>query len=582
MQEVEATITEENEQAADDSPPSALAIEDNTDMLQSGAGRSLSAPDEATSSNAPPVLEVLTKVNSSPSNTGQPSLVSAAPAAASSGAPAAVCSVVSSSSASMPSPASTVSSTVSTAPSLHSTTSSGEPAAYMLMVGEDGGIYTTRSCKACNLCADNRLKCIMLSTGKCTQCTSRGIECKHRLVKMRRVRQRVTGDNVAELVRRRKLSQERAQSSEVMGVEPPLGAIPSVHAKATDVEPPPGAIPSGSFTGNYSVGALHNQAPSRLHEATFTPCNLHEAAMHAAYISGLQVGLQQALARNPQVSYGSCFPQYCHPALAALPFQQLLHMAQPLGAGGMPVMRAAFQQQATAPQLGYGYVTPAVPYAAQMPAFSLNTAAAGAASTGAVAVGAVAAGAAAAGAVAAGAAAAGAAAAGAAAAGAAAVGTSHPGLLGVAQGVLRPTLEVGPGDGHQGVTGPVPDMSFLAPLGPLPGMHAGALGDEIRWASPSVRCGVLPASSPSAQLSSLGVTVVGTAPVAVLPIVVSVPIVAAPPPPPPPSPPAPSPPQSPPLLSPTPSRCTTTNASATAAAPPATTPEGDEIMGEID
>ena len=290
--------------------------------------------------------------------------------------------------------------------------------------------------------------------------------------------------------------------------------------------------------------------------------------MQAAYIAGLQDGAQLVRARIPQMSYGSCYPQHCHPALATLPFQQLLHLAQPLGAGGMPALRAAFQQQATTTQLGYGYVTPAVPYAALMPDIStvVSTVAVGTASTGAVA--------------------AGASAAGAAAAGAAEAGTSHPGLLGVAQRELRPpqrpTLEVGPGDGHQGVTGSVPDMSFLAPLGPLPGMHAGALGDEIRWASPSVRCGVLPASSPSAQLSSLGVTVVGTAPVAVLPIVVSVPIVAAPPPPPPPSPPAPSPPQTPPLLSPTPSRCTTTNASATAAAPPATTPEGDEIMGEID
>jgi acyl-CoA synthetase (AMP-forming)/AMP-acid ligase II len=70
------------------------------------------------------------------------------------------------------------------------------------------------------MCADNRLKCIMLSTGKCTQCTSRGIECKHRLVKMRRVRQRITGDSVSELVRRRKLSQERALSAEAMGVKP--------------------------------------------------------------------------------------------------------------------------------------------------------------------------------------------------------------------------------------------------------------------------------------------------------------------------------------------------------------------------
>ena len=106
---MEATITEEYEQAtgpvsahisfrkhtarefaaADDSPPSVLA-KDNTDMVQSGAGLPLSAPDEATFSNAPLVMEVLDNVNSSPLMTGQPSMVGVAPTAASRGAPEAV------------------------------------------------------------------------------------------------------------------------------------------------------------------------------------------------------------------------------------------------------------------------------------------------------------------------------------------------------------------------------------------------------------------------------------------------------------------------------------------------------------
>ena len=167
-----------------------------------------------------------------------------------------------------------------------------------------------------------------------------------------------------------------------------------------------------------------------------------------SHARGLHIGAPGRVATG---SYGSCFPQYCHPALAALPFQQLLHMAQPLGAGGMPVMRAAFQQQATAPQLGYGYVTPAVPYAAPTPAFNVNTAAMGTAAMGA------------------------------AAAGAAEVGTCLPRLLGVTQRELRPTVEVVADEVHQGATGPVHDMSLFAPLGH--GAH-------------------LPPSSPSSAFSS--------------------------------------------------------------------------------
>ena len=32
--------------------------------------------------------------------------------------------------------------------------------------------------KACDLCHENRLKCVMTPTGKCEQCTARGFECK--------------------------------------------------------------------------------------------------------------------------------------------------------------------------------------------------------------------------------------------------------------------------------------------------------------------------------------------------------------------------------------------------------------------
>ena len=111
-------------------------------------------------------------------------------------------------------------------------TSIGEPAAIGKMVaieakvptvGEDGdSSTTTRLCKSCNMCAKNRRMCRMLPTGKCVQCSARGVECKLRLEK-KRGRRRVTADNVAQLVQRPKRSRERAQSAEATGVEQATG-----------------------------------------------------------------------------------------------------------------------------------------------------------------------------------------------------------------------------------------------------------------------------------------------------------------------------------------------------------------------
>jgi hypothetical protein len=52
-------------------------------------------------------------------------------------------------------------------------------------VKADGGRYTPRLGKACDVCHQNRLKCKMLSTGCCDQCTVHGIECKRRMEERR-------------------------------------------------------------------------------------------------------------------------------------------------------------------------------------------------------------------------------------------------------------------------------------------------------------------------------------------------------------------------------------------------------------
>ena len=426
---------EERMQAVDYS----ASVLDNADVSQPGAGLSLGTPDEATSSYAPPALKVLDEVIS-PAITDQPSMVGAVPVAASSGVPTSTRSGV----------------LAVTSRSAPATTSSGAPAATGnavateakdLTEGEDGK-YTRRFAKACNLCSDNRLKCTMLPTGQCKQCTARGIECKLRLEK-KRGRPRITADNIEQLMQR---SKGRAKSAKPTGVEP--------------------------------TGVRDNA--------------INECVIHAAYLAGLQVG-----SRSSQMYYGPYYPPYWHPAVPPLSYGEVRpmaismsgdallagwdaapsaqgtyylnrttgettwtkptgaaplpaasslstppamayvrHMAQSHGARGLPAMYAAFQQQAFATQLGYGYVTPAIPYAAPMPAFNLNTAAMGTAAMGASAVG------------------------------AAAVGVT----LGVTQGEFRPTVEVVADEVHQGRAMSLDmslDMPLFAPLGQgahLPGI----------------------------------------------------------------------------------------------------------------
>ena len=205
--------------------------------------------------------------------------------------------------------------------------------------GEDSA-YTTCLRKACNLCAKNRLKCTMLPTGICKHCTARGVVCQQQLEK-KRGRPLITADNITQLIKRRKRAPERTHSAKATGVVP-------TGTEATGIRdwPAPGSIPY-----------------------------INEYAIQAGYLAGIQAG-----ARTPQMIYGSIYPPYCYHAVPALPYEEVQRMTQSFGAGGY-AMYAAFLQQATAHQFGYGHATPAVPYAAP------NIAAMGAAAMGVAAAG---------------------------------------------------------------------------------------------------------------------------------------------------------------------------------------------------
>jgi hypothetical protein len=213
--------------------------------------------------------------------------------------------------------------------------------------GEDSAYRnTTRLRKACNLCAKNRLKCTMLPTGICKHCTARGVVCQQQHEK-KRGRPLNTADNITQLIKRRKRAPERTHSAKATGVVP-------TGTEATGIRdwPAPGSIPY-----------------------------MNEYAIQAGYLAGIQAG-----ARAPQMRYDSNYPPYCYPAVPALPYEEVQRMTQSFGAGGY-AMYAAFLQQATAHQFGYGHATPAVPYAAPNAAFILNKAAMGAAAKGIAAAG---------------------------------------------------------------------------------------------------------------------------------------------------------------------------------------------------
>ena len=102
----------------------------------------------------------------------------------------------------------------------------------------DNGRYTPRLRKVCDLCHENRLKCTMLPTGSCEQCTVRGIECKRRMER-KRGRPRITAENIVQLVQRRTAARKqlpggasgrvRNAAARAIGAVPQTGAFPSFH-----------------------------------------------------------------------------------------------------------------------------------------------------------------------------------------------------------------------------------------------------------------------------------------------------------------------------------------------------------------
>ena len=151
----------------------------------------------------------------------------------------------------------------------------------------DGGRYTPCLRKACDLCHENRLKCTMLPTGWCEQCTVRGIECKRRMER-KRGRPRVTAENIVQLVQRRTAARKQ---------QLPGGASGRVrNAAAREI----GAVPQ---TGD--------AFPS-----------FHDPAIQAAYAAGLQAGTQAIMMQY----YGPA-----HPPFHMSPVSQCPHLMAPHG-----------------------------------------------------------------------------------------------------------------------------------------------------------------------------------------------------------------------------------------------------------
>ena len=156
----------------------------------------------------------------------------------------------------------------------------------------DGGRYTPRLRKACDLCHENRLKCTMLPTGWCEQCTVRGIECKRRMER-KRGRPRVTADNIVQLVQRRAAARKQ---------QLPGGASGRVHnAAAREI----GAVPQ---TGVF---------PS-----------FHDPAIQAAYVAGIQAATQ---AQQQQAAVMMQYYGPAHPPFHMSPVPQCSHLMAPHG-----------------------------------------------------------------------------------------------------------------------------------------------------------------------------------------------------------------------------------------------------------
>jgi hypothetical protein len=156
----------------------------------------------------------------------------------------------------------------------------------------DGGRYTPRLGKACDLCHQNRLKCTMLSTGCCDECTVRGIECKRRM-EGRRGRPRVTADNIVQLVKRR----SAARKQQLPGGA--SGRVRNAAAREIGAVPQAGAFPS-----------------------------FHDPDVQAAYAAGLQAGTQAIMMQF----YGSAHPPFHMSPVSQCPHLMAPHGVQPFGA----------------------------------------------------------------------------------------------------------------------------------------------------------------------------------------------------------------------------------------------------------
>ena len=178
----------------------------------------------------------------------------------------------------------------------------------------DGGRYTPRLRKACDLCHENRLKCSMLPTGSCEQCTVRGIECKRRMER-KRGRPRVTAENIVQLVQRR----TAARKQQLPGGA--SGRVRNAAAREIGAVPQTGAFPS-----------------------------FHDPDVQAAFAAGIQAGTQAVMMQF----HGQAHP--CHSARVTAPFHMspvspmfngaaTAVMAGQYGVGGMDGS-AAYQQYA--------------------------------------------------------------------------------------------------------------------------------------------------------------------------------------------------------------------------------------------
>ena len=178
----------------------------------------------------------------------------------------------------------------------------------------DSGRYTPRLGKACDLCHQNRLKCTMLSTGCCGECTVRGIECKRRM-EGRRGRPRATAENIVQLVQRR----TAARKQQLPGGA--SGRVRNAAAREIGAVPQTGAFPS-----------------------------FHDPDVQAAFAAGIQAGTQAVMMQF----HGQAHP--CHSARVTAPFHMspvspmfngaaTAVMAGQYGVGGMDGS-AAYQQYA--------------------------------------------------------------------------------------------------------------------------------------------------------------------------------------------------------------------------------------------